>query len=641
VVGYVEFLHLPALAPVLVYASAIASVLVLVYLTNRLVGVVGLRRIVGESFARLNRVGEFLIDFLSHSRFLLNELLGGFTHLLLVVGLAISLVGTIVASSTHYLGIPYVGLPFLIMRFSLDLAALLIMISSLLGIYRVLRNRERYEGELVQYIIVLACFFAIAATGMLLRSYRIPYYLEGYEVWSPIASLLPRPPFSIYLTAYFAHFLLAFALIALIPATVLRHMLIAYTNYLLHDRPLGVLRKPFDLRELTEASEITMGYKTVDQFPPELKLMPAACTNCNRCADVCPANSAGRPLNPRELIRKILRAPKGKEFLEFGVGEDEVWSCTTCGACMHTCPVYIRHVDYLVEFRRSLVFESRLDRKKGDLLLSVSQYGNTMSQPNVGRHDWLKELGVKTVQENPNFEFLLWVGCLGSFDTRVRQVVEAFVDVLKKAGLLDKIAVLGDEETCCGDPLRRLGEESRFQELVIQNGEVFSKYGVRKIIVLCPHGYNTFKNEYPNFGVSLEVYHHVEFLRMLVERGVVRLRRTNDVVALHDPCYLARYNNVVQPQRELLSLIGELREVRRSGRNTFCCGGGGANYWYDVPERKRVSHIRIEELAEANANVLVTLCPFCMQMLRDAAAVKELKIEVKDIVELVRDRLAS
>jgi Fe-S oxidoreductase len=146
---------------------------------------------------------------------------------------------------------------------------------------------------------------------------------------------------------------------------------------------------------------------------------------------------------------------------------------------MASCPVYIRHVDYIIDIRRSLVFESKLDQKKSDLLMSLSQYGNTQMQSNYGRHDWLRELGVKTVSENPNFEYLLWVGCMGSFDNRARQIIKAFVGVLREAGLLDKIAVLGDEETCCGDPARRLGEESRFQEIVLNNKNLFNKYNVK------------------------------------------------------------------------------------------------------------------------------------------------------------------
>jgi Fe-S oxidoreductase len=229
---------------------------------------------------------------------------------------------------------------------------------------------------------------------------------------------------------------------------------------------------------------------------------------------------------------------------------------------------------------------------------------------------------------------------MGSFDNRAKEIVKAFIEILRKAGMLDKIAVLGDEEQCCGDPLRRLGEESRFQELVLNNKQIFENYKIKKLITICPHGYNTFKNEYPRFGVKLEVYHHVQIIQRLLEEGRISLREGKEAMTIHDPCYLARYNKVVEPPRKILIKLGEVREPPRHGERTFCCGAGGANYWYDVPEEKRISHIRFEELTATGASTIVTLCPFCNAMLSDAKRTKESSVVVKDIAELVAEKLA-
>ncbi|WP_069806801.1 (Fe-S)-binding protein [Vulcanisaeta thermophila] len=422
--------------------------------------------------------------------------------------------------------------------------------------------------------------------------------------------------------------------------------------YMNFDRGLPNVRMPFNMRDIidgkVDVSQVRMGVEKLSEFENYEIHSFSTCVEIGACEEACPATAAGRPLSPRVLVRKLalLRNSSGldAEALKV-VGEDELWSCTTCGACTWSCPVGVRHIDIIMDLRRKLVELGRLDQKKSNLLLNLSQYGNSMGMANYGRHEWLRELGVKTVQENQGFEYLLWVGCMGSFDNRAREIIRAFVEVLREAGMLDKIAVLGDEETCCGDPARRLGEEGRFQEMALNNIELFRKYNVKGIITICPHGYNTFKNDYPKVDPwmsNVKVYHHVEFINELIRQGRIRINKANSTVfTIHDPCYLARYNEVVEPQRIIIRGLGELREAKRHGRQTFCCGAGGANYWYDVPEKKRISHIRLEQLMETNANTIVTLCPFCNAMLTDAARVKgvEDKVKVMDIVEVIRDSM--
>ncbi len=410
-----------------------------------------------------------------------------------------------------------------------------------------------------------------------------------------------------------------------------------------HARELSSFRTPFRLEDVLEGrlkpEEIKFGYGKMSDVDKDVVLSCQSCGEIGACDAGCPAVAAGRLLSPRVVVRTTALNSSNPDFEVAVKLEHHVWACTTCGACVYSCPVKVNHLDVIYGVRRALVAQSRVDKKVADVLMSLSQYNNTMSMPNAGRHDWLRELGVTHIAENPEAEYLLWVGCMGSFDSRSREIIKAFVTILQRAGMLNKVAILGDEETCCGDPARRLGEESRFQEIVLNNKQIFEKYNIRKIITICPHGYNVFKNEYSEFGVKLEVYHHSQIIQKLIEDGKISVKDGKEALSIHDPCYLARYNKVVDVQRKIVIKLGEVKEPPRRGENTFCCGAGGANYWYDVPEEKRISHIRFEELTATGASTIVTLCPFCNAMLSDAKRTKESAVAVKDIAEVVAEKL--
>ncbi|AET31554.1 (Fe-S)-binding protein [Pyrobaculum ferrireducens] len=410
-----------------------------------------------------------------------------------------------------------------------------------------------------------------------------------------------------------------------------------------HKREITSFRTPFKLEDVIEGrvkpEDVKFGYEKVADVDRDVLLSCESCGEIGACDAGCPAVAAGRLLSPRVVVRTVALNSKNPDYQLAVKLEQQVWACTTCGMCVYSCPVRVNHLDVIYGVRRALVAQSKVDKKIADVLMSVSQYGNTMSVANAGRHDWLRELGVRLIGENPEAEYLLWVGCMGSFDGRTREIVKSLVEVLKKAGMLEKIAVLGDEETCCGDPVRRIGEESRFQEIVLANKAVFEKYGVKKLITICPHGYNVFKNEYPSFGVKLEVYHHSQIIQRLVEEGKIAVRPGGELLTIHDPCYLARYNKVVEPQRKVLVKLGPVKEPPRRGEKTFCCGAGGGNYWYDVPEEKRISHIRFEELVATGAKTIVTLCPFCNAMLSDAKRTKESPVAVKDLAEVIAEKM--
>jgi Fe-S oxidoreductase len=294
-----------------------------------------------------------------------------------------------------------------------------------------------------------------------------------------------------------------------------------------------------------------------------------------------------------------------------------------------------------MDLRRTLVESGMIDKKKSDVLSSVAKYGNTFGMSNYGRNNWLEELGVKTIDQNPNCKYLLWVGCLSSFDDRQRKIVEAFIKILKSIGKLDEIAILGNLETCCGDPVRKLGDEGMYQEIALKNIKLFEKYNISSIITACPHCYNAFKNDYRELGLKdIKVTHHAEFLDMLFENKTLNLKPIDKKITIHDSCYLSRYNRVT-PMTNTLKKIGSMRRPKNCGEKTYCCGGGGGNYWYEVSEKKRMSHERLEQLLEFKPDIIITFCPYCKAMLDDAAQVKELEhLEILDAAELIYKALA-
>jgi Fe-S oxidoreductase len=291
--------------------------------------------------------------------------------------------------------------------------------------------------------------------------------------------------------------------------------------------------------------------------------------------------------------------------------------------------------------------ESRLDDQKTRLLNNLANSGNAYGFPASDRDAWAEGLEVPRLSElgdAKDIEVLYWVGCSGSYDARNQKVSRALVRVLKAANV--RFAILGKEERCNGDPARRLGEEGRFQELVIANAERFKKYNVKRVIAQCPHCFNTLRNEYRRFGVELEVEHHTQFVRRLVDAGRLKLAKSIEGdTTYHDPCYLGRYNDEYAAPRQVLIQLqkGPITEMPRSHNHSFCCGAGGSNMWFEVKEEKRrMSHIRLEEAKATGAKRMATACPFCMTMFDDATRVlTEGTFEVKDFAELVADALEA
>jgi Fe-S oxidoreductase len=322
-----------------------------------------------------------------------------------------------------------------------------------------------------------------------------------------------------------------------------------------------------------------------------------------------------------------------------GVPEESVWDCVTCGACVQACPVSIEHVDQIVDLRRHLVMvDSNFPAESEPMLRDIERASNPWGKPQAERADWAADLGVRVLEPgDPVPEYLYWVGCAASFDERARRTAQSVAKLLNAAGV--DFAILGPREACTGDPARRIGNEYVYQEFAQQNVATLDEAGVTKIVASCPHCFNTLANEYPDFGGNYEVMHHTEVLSRLVRDGRLSPKRSDELsITYHDSCYLARHNDVLAAPRDLVSAVGSPIEMERSGKQTFCCGAGGAHMWME--ERgSGINEERVREAAETGAETLAVACPFCTVMLDDGVQASEADLRVVDVATLLAEAI--
>lgn len=383
-----------------------------------------------------------------------------------------------------------------------------------------------------------------------------------------------------------------------------------------------------------------------------------ACIMCNRCQEVCPAYTTGKELSPAALeINKRLHiktnmidlasgAADDRPLLDYAISESALWACTSCGACSQICPVGNEPMMDILDMRRAQVLmEDQYPHELATAFQGLERRGNPWGATD-SRMAWAEGLpfAVPTVTENPDFDYLFWVGCAGAFDPHAQRVARAVVTILDAAGV--SFAILGDEETCTGDPARRAGNEYLFQEMAQANIETLNRYKVneRRIVTSCPHCMTTIGTEYRALGGFFQVFHHTQLIADLVGQGKLRLQdNTLEHVTFHDPCYLGRHNGVYDDPRQALADAGlTLLEMDRHGDNSFCCGAGGAQFWKE--EEHGAEAVNINRHAEAQATGAETLavgCPFCSVMLRDANEQAGTPLEVKDVAQIVAERIAS
>ena len=443
--------------------------------------------------------------------------------------------------------------------------------------------------------------------------------------------------------------------------TKLSHIFVSPVNaFLRSDRPLGALRPMGNLEEMMEQGK-ALGAKDITDLTWKQLLDFDSCTNCGRCQDQCPAYASGKPLSPRKIVQDLraYAAIRGPQILDARrIGEEPpapaplmvdfanreaAWSCLTCRACMEACPVFIEHIDSIVDMRRYMTMEEQdVPRTAMTALESMQQRGHPWRGTTFSRTDWANGLDVplmSEVKDPGEVEVLFWVGCTAALEQRGQAVPRALAALMRAAGV--KFAILGHEETCTGDPARRMGHEFLFQTLAEQNIGTFNRYGVKRIVTTCPHCFNSIGNEYPQFGGRYEVVHATQFIAELVQQGRLKpLKTINATISYHDSCYLGRHNRIFDEPRQIIKAIPGLQliEMEQRRERGFCCGAGGGRIFMEEPGVK-VNHLRTDHFLKTDAQVVGLSCPFCLQMFTEgigAKGVAEQK-QAKDILEILAE----
>lgn len=561
-----------------------------------------------------------------------------------------------------------------------------------------------WQAFFVEYVIL-----SVLVLGFLIRGFKVSAGLFHHPVWATpfshaLGAILPASLTAITITALIKILVsMGWAItIGLNPTMgVAWHRFLAFFNIYYKRNAdgapaLGALKPmtsngaPIDLEE-ADPEKDTFGVSQIEHFGWKGLLDFSTCTECGRCQSQCPAWNTGKPLSPKLVVLSLrdhayakapyLLAGGGKDLSgeEKGTAEqlagvnvlalaeaerplvggaselgiidpDALWSCTMCGACVEQCPVDIEHIDHIVDMRRyQVMIESSFPSEAGAMLRNLENKGNPWGAPPNTREDWTKGLdfAVPRVGEAEDFEYLFWVGCAGAFEDKAKKTTRAVATLLNEAGV--KFAILGNNETCTGDPARRIGNEFVYQMLAQQNVETIKESGALKIVATCPHCFNTIGNEYKELGLEVEVVHHTELLAHLVKTGkLTPVAPIDGGLTYHDPCFLGRHNRVFTPPREVLgAAIGAgattsagggtgILEMGRREERSFCCGAGGARMWMEERIGKRINVERTEEALATGAKTIAVGCPFCSTMITDGVRSKgQEEVEVIDVASVL------
>jgi Fe-S oxidoreductase len=543
-----------------------------------------------------------------------------------------------------------------------DVVSLLALIAVLLAVVR--RLLFKLDTKYVKRRS-LEGFLILAFIGLLMVAY---FGIHGAEIargqeplagWMPVSSLAARLPGDGAYGSYFwwLHAVVLLAFLIFLPISKHMHIITAIPNSF-----FARLEKPNTQPREEFASGNTYGVGAVGDFTWKDLLDSFSCTECGRCQEACPATVTHKPLNPRQVVHSVkmnllansadLKAGREPQVPLIGPeGEatnsiEAIWACTTCGACMESCPVLIEHMPKIVKMRRHLVeMKSEFPEELLNLFENMEQRSNPWGIAPTERTKWHTTMAVNDFVAGET-EYLFYLGCAGTFDARQKAITVAIATVLNMAGV--SWGTLGKEEKCCGDSVRRLGNEFLFDQMARENVELFTSKKVTKVITQCPHCFNTLKNDYRQYGLELEVLHHSELLARLLAEGKIKPAR--QVTALgqvlyHDSCYLGRHNGIYdEPRSAIAAVTGEQPvEAPRNRENAFCCGAGGGRMWMEEGTGERINVVRVAEAIEAlgtGPSTVCVACPYCLTMFEDGLKDKDVStIRVMDVAEVVAESL--
>jgi Fe-S oxidoreductase/nitrate reductase gamma subunit len=631
----------------------------------------------GQPEERFDNIGARFSDMLLYA-FAQKRVLAkpfGFNHFIIFWSFLILMIANteFILNGLFPRSIKLIMLPFELyvpLAFMIDIASLLALAAVTVAAVRRLFSPPYPEARTPEAFFILSLIAILMLASFTLNAAELAAYMlkSGAEPVSflsearkimPVASYLAGmlPPLqlgTIHAVAWWAHALALMAFICYLPNSKHMHILTAIPNCFLHrlEKPNTQPREDFAIGN-------TFGVDRVDRYSWKDLLDSFSCTECGRCQKVCPASITGKPLNPRAVIHDIKvnllengtalkkgaapQTPLIGEGGEGSVSEESIWGCTTCGACMEACPVFIEQMPKIIELRRHLVeSEAKFPEELLNLFENMEGRSNPWGIAPSERTKWCSQLDVKPFDKDTT-EYLFYVGCAGSFDSRAKHVSIALTQLLDKAGV--SWGILGKEEKCCGDSVRRLGNEYVFDKMAKENVATFIERGVTKVITQCPHCFTTLKNDYRQYGLELEVIHHSELLRNLVQDGRLSVDKATEemgATVFHDSCYLGRHNDVYEAPREVIAAAtgAAPAEMDRNRSNAFCCGAGGGRMWMEEHVGERINITRVKEALEQKPDTICVACPYCMTMFEDGLKdVKADNVRVRDVAEIMAEAI--
>ena len=591
--------------------------------------------------------------FLSQAFFqkrILQETYSGLMHLFIFWGCLVLFLGTILLAIDYDLLGPLFGLtllhgPFyLIYSFALDLFGLVALLGigmALIRRYFLQKNRtiKRWPDGITLWIL-----FLVLITGFFIESLRIVVTGMVSEWWSPIGFSLASPLRVLFgldhlrlvhAILWSGHLILALVLIAIIPYTRLFHMVSASFLMLSRTSALkGTLEPVF-----SEPLEVRPD--RLVRFPRHHLIGLDACTQCGRCEEICPINGEQEGFSPMKIMEELKKGLWGSNndlsILKETGAIARVWECLTCRSCEAQCPISLELMGKIIELRRNRVMAvAHFPTEIKSIFRNLETFGDPWGMGGFFREDWILEETVRNRLRNGK-GLLVWIGCQSTFHERSKKVTWSFMKLLDALNV--EYFLLGKEEMCCGDLARRTGNEYLCRSLILKNIETFQKYGVEKIVTLCPHCFHSLKEEYPYWGGRFEVIHYTELIADLIKEGKLSVQnRLDRVVTYHDSCYLGRYHSQYDGPRSILKKImkGELLEMEKNRATSLCCGAGGGSFWLRGNTGEKINGPRLNEIREKKVQVICTSCPYCLVMFEEATRNKEAKDGIAmDLIELL------